>query len=222
SHRRTSGKFNRKERKYSQSGQGSWLQTRDITIAEAISRLLDQLSMMGIERGDVIISTNLRTRLDGLPRSDQREPDDPGAAVYWKKRNEAVKCMAIDQYTRVADNLAALAATLEAMRAIERHGGAEILNRAFRGFAALPEKASEPWRDVLALPQQGQITIDQVEDAFRRLAHIHHPDKGGDPDSFRIVDKCPRQCPARTGRCADFCLREGGANEPTSLTAGNN
>ena len=40
--------------------------------------------------------------------------------------------MAIDAYTRTADNLAAVAATLEAMRAIERHGGAQILERAAR------------------------------------------------------------------------------------------
>ncbi|SDQ25048.1 hypothetical protein SAMN05443026_0089 [Burkholderia orbicola] len=35
--------------------------------------------------------------------------------------------MAIDQSARIADNLAAVAATRDAMRGIERRGGARIL-----------------------------------------------------------------------------------------------
>ena len=77
--------------------------------------------------GDSIISTNLKLRLDGLPRSDQKEPDDPGVAVYWQRLSKPKKVMAIDLYDRIADNLAAIGATLNAMRAIERHGGALIL-----------------------------------------------------------------------------------------------
>jgi hypothetical protein len=59
--------------------------------------------------------------------------------------------MAIDQYDRVEHNLAAIAATLDAMRAIKRHGGAEILDRAFTGFTALPAPMAggKPWRQVL-------------------------------------------------------------------------
>jgi hypothetical protein len=49
--------------------------------------------------------------------------------------------------TRAADNLAAIAATLEAMRAIDRHGGATILNRAFTGFTALPPPA-DCWKEL--------------------------------------------------------------------------
>jgi len=50
--------------------------------------------------------------------------------------------MAIDIYDTVAGNLAAVAATLDAMRAIERHGGAQILKRAFQGFKALPSSTA--------------------------------------------------------------------------------
>jgi hypothetical protein len=136
---------------------------------------------------NVIISTNVPLRLDGLPRSD-KEPSDPGAAVYWKKNDKQVmRCMAIDRYDRVSDNLAAIAATLEAMRAIERHGGGQILERAFVGFAALPEKASQPWREVLGVTVPGP-TLAHVEERFRALVKIHHPDRGGDRQEFeRIV-----------------------------------
>jgi hypothetical protein len=121
-----------------------------LSVADAVRRVLTELERMGMSDDDIIISTNVRLRLDGLPRSDQ-EPGDPGAAVYWQKKDKPMRCMAIDQYWRVADNLAAIAATLNAMRSIERHGGAEILDRAFKGFAALPERATSHWRETLGI-----------------------------------------------------------------------
>lgn len=189
---RAYGHFNRKERQYYSTGDGrqsSWLRSKDLSVSDALGRVLAELERMGIDRQDVIISTNVPTRLDGLPRSGAKEPDDPGAAVYWRKSHKSpMKCMAIDRYTKVADNLAALAATLEAMRAIERHGGAEILDRAFKGFAALPENASTPWRDVLGIAVY-PVTEDQIESKFRELAKVHHPDVGGDAAQFRrIID----------------------------------
>ncbi|MGN5479481.1 hypothetical protein ACTMU2_29065 [Cupriavidus basilensis] len=102
-----------------------------LTVSDGVNRVLDELGRLGARPGSIIISTNVAVRLDGLPRSGQREPADPGAAVYWQDRSGAPRVMAIDQYRSVADNLAAIAATLEAMRAIERHGGAQILERAF-------------------------------------------------------------------------------------------
>lgn len=189
---RVRARFNRKERQYGNAtvpGQQprSWMSSKDISVSDAIARLVDQLSMMGIGRDDLIISTNLRTRLDGLPRSDQAQPSDPGAAVYWQRGRQAMRCMAIDRYDRVQDNLAAIAATIEAMRAIERHGGAEILDRAFKGFAALPEKASQPWREVLGIPPESLVSLQVIEDRFKALARVHHPDAGGDPEQFQKV-----------------------------------
>ena len=162
----------------------SYLSSRDLTVSDGVKRILEALERMGIDKQDIIISTNVRARLDGMPRSGERAPEDPGAAVYWQARQQARRCMAIDRYTRVADNLAAIAATLEAMRAIERHGGAEILDRIFQGFLALPEKASQPWRDVLEVPQGVNPNRDYIETRFRELARVHHPDHGGDAEKF--------------------------------------
>jgi hypothetical protein len=129
-----------------------------------------------------VISTNLELRLDGYPRSSQRQPDDAGAAVYWRDRGQT-RCMAIDQYFRIADNIGAIAATLEAMRAIERHGGATILDRAFTGFAALPPPAA-PWFEVLGV--QAHTPTAEVIAAYRRLRSETHPDRC--PDSDRFVE----------------------------------
>lgn len=157
-----------------------------LSVSDAVRRVLAELQRMGMRDDDIIISTNVPLRLDGLPRSDQ-EPSDPGVAVYWQKKNQNMRCMAIDRYFRVADNLAAVAATLDAMRAIERHGGAEILNRAFLGFAALPEKASQPWREVFGISTAASATWPLVEERFRALAVVHHPDKGGDREKFEEI-----------------------------------
>ena len=154
---------------------------------EGVTRVLEQLQRMGVDRQDVIISTNIRTRLDGMPRSGEAEPKDRGAAVYWKEHGKPMRCMAVDQYTTTADNLAAIAATLEAMRVIERHGGAQILDRAFTGFTALPEHASQPWREVLGIPSGATASADLVEKAFRQLALKYHPDRGGDPEKFQAI-----------------------------------
>lgn len=174
-----------KDWKYNEQNQPVYQGKAKLSVSDAVKRVLAELERMGIKDDDIVISTNVPLRLDGLPRSDQ-EPSDPGVAVYWRKKNQpTMRCMAIDRYHRVADNLAAVAATLDAMRAIERHGGAEILNRAFLGFAALPQTASSPWREVLGI--NGVPTLELVESRYRALSLIHHPDKGGDREQFERI-----------------------------------
>lgn len=184
-HQRTRARFGKASRA---RAAGGWDYGRRLTIAEAVDRLRSELARMGIHDDDLVISTNLQLRLDGLPRSGQGEPGDPGAAVYWRTGNDAPRCMAIDRYDRVADNLAAIAATLEAMRAIERHGGAEILSRAFTGFTALPGPSEAPhWSDVLGV--SALSSSEEIRSAYRRLRAKHHPDNGGDPGAFHAVQQ---------------------------------
>lgn len=185
-HGRHPAKFGRK----TQSTTGSWQTRSALTISQAVDRVRAELVRMDVSADDLVISSNLQLRLDGLPRSGQAEPRDPGVAVYWQRRHERKeppKCMAIDRYDRVADNLAAIAATLEAMRAIERHGGAAILERAFTGFVAI-ENQSQPWHVVLGVSAAaGQY---DVTDAYRRKRAATHPDRpGGDAEAFQRVQE---------------------------------
>ncbi|MCU1338811.1 MAG: putative DnaJ-class molecular chaperone withC-terminal Zn finger domain, heat shock protein [Bryobacterales bacterium] len=182
---RRSADFGKVSTDYS-SGQARYAGKKRLSVSDAVQRVLGELQRMGVGQDDVLISTNAKLRLDGFPRSDQ-EPGDPGAAVYWQKKGQQMRCMAIDRYQRVADNLAAIAATLEAMRAIERHGGAAILDRAFTGFAALPERASQSWREVLGIPLERLVNLDVIEERFRALIKVHHPDQGGDRERFEAI-----------------------------------
>ena len=183
---RTSARFSRGEKQY--GGNTSWTRMRQLTVTDGVQRVLEELVRFGVDRQDIVISTNVRTRLDGLPRSGERDPDDSGAAVYWIDRDARNRVMAIDRYDRVADNLAAIAATLDALRAIERHGGGQILERAFTGFTALPNpNAPEDWRQVLGVP--GCQSLAAANEAYKRLRSKHHPDNGGQADMFYKINR---------------------------------
>lgn len=196
---RASANFSKGEMVSSSDAPGSqWLKRRALTVNDATQRVLKALRIFGVLEGDAIISTNVELRLDGLPRSNQPEPGDPGAAVYWQRTGDkGFKCMAIDRYDRVADNIAAIAATLDAMRAIERHGGALILDRAFMGFTALPapgQSTGQGWREILTFAPDSRPNLEQALTAYRQLRSKFHPDKpGGSAELFDRVQRAWEQ-----------------------------
>lgn len=200
--RRTRAKFGRASSYTGAGDQSRYVPGRNLTMSESTTRCLAELRRMGVQDGDHVISTNVVLRLDGLPRSDQRAPADPGVAVYWEDRaSSARRCMAVDHYDRVEDNLAAIAATLEAMRAIERHGGAAILDRAFTGFTALPPPmaAGKPWREVFGYPQGVKVTRLELDGAYRTARSDAHPDKGGTAQAFQGVQAAYEQAARELG-----------------------
>jgi len=177
---REQARFSRETHVYSE-GVRTRTGRRELTVSEANDRVLKELRAMYVH--NVLVSTNLELTSYGTPRSNQKSPRHPGVAIYWEK-NGKPQCMAIDQYDRVADNLAAIAASLGALRAIERHGGAQIMERAFLGFAQLPAETGKPWRDVLQFHPTAKPTKDQIEERYRAVAAKRHPDAGGSVESF--------------------------------------
>ena len=188
SHERKAGRFSREESYSNQQG-SSWRRKKSLTVADAIDRVTTELDRMGIRHGDLIVSTNIPVKLNGLPYSQPTQPQDPGVAVYWRTwRDKQMKCMAIDRYTTVADNIAAIAASIAALRTVERHGGAEILDRAFLGFQAIMPPGSAEWKTILGNPK----TREEAESAYRSLALLRHPDKGGSSDEFAKLSNAIR------------------------------
>ena len=184
SYQKEHARFHTRER----VGGTSYKMQKDLSIADGLDRVLDELQKLGIKRDDIVISSNLETRLDGLPRSNQGNPSDPGVAVYWQPKKGGVKVLAVDRFYRVADNLAAVAATLGALRSIERWGGGQILDRAFTGFAALPGPDTvRSWREILGVGQS-ERDPDKVKAAYRLAASRAHPDKGGSDDRMAEVN----------------------------------
>ncbi len=156
--------------------------------------VVKQLEMLGAS--NLIISSNLKARLDGLPLANQREPEDSGVAVYFTL-NGNQQCIPCDKWDNAAQNLRAVAMTIEALRGIERWGAKEMVNAAFRGFKALPETiimgehTARAWWEVLQVAQTADT--DVIEAAYKRLLHKVHPDKGGSDFAFQEVQNAFKQ-----------------------------
>jgi hypothetical protein len=145
---------------------------RAATVAEAIGRLQAQLDLLNAS--EVVLSTNLELRLDGMPRSDRSPPADPGVAIYFKLKGRDI-ALACDKWDRVADNVIALAKHIEAMRGMDRWGVGSV-EQAFRGYEALP--APEPWWRVLGLAGPTR-SRDEINRAYRAASANAHPDRPG-------------------------------------------
>lgn len=146
-----------------------------LTFGVYMRELQDEVGRLG--GVDLIVSTNIRSKPNGMPYATERPPSDPGVAVYftWNGKPYAMAC---DRYTEVRKNIRGITLCIDALRALERHGSSAILERAFRGFTALPAHASRPgWADVLGVPSTA--TAADIDTAFRRLALEAHPDKPG-------------------------------------------
>lgn len=155
-----------------------------VDFARSRDELLASLKLLGAR--DVILSTNVAVRLDGLPYANMPEPQDPGVAVYFDRRvggpgvdSSRPFVIACDSYRKVRWNLRAILATVDALRTIQRHGATSMLEQAFTGFATLPAAGRvTPWWEVLGVPVTA--SADDIRGAHRELALLHHPDRGGD------------------------------------------
>lgn len=136
----------------------------------------------------LVISTNVALRRDGLPLANQRNPDDPGVAVYFEHRKRSM-CFACDRWDKIEHNMQAIAKTIEALRGIARWGTGDMLEAAFTGFAALPPPgAPREWFDVLQC--RPDASRDVIVAQYRRLRSETHPDRqGGDAARFDAVEK---------------------------------
>lgn len=150
-------------------------QFADRSIAKAVDKVLDELRMLNAR--DIIISTNLQLRQDGLPRSAQKRPGDPGVAVYFTIKS-APRVLACDKWFLVEDNLWAIAKHIEALRGQQRWGVGSI-DQAFAGYPALP---AGNWWEWLGVDRGARE--DEIRTAFRTLAKNYHPDVGGNQEDF--------------------------------------
>lgn len=156
------------------------------SMEESSRELANELSRLGASK--VVLSTNVKIRIDGLPYSGQAQPADPGAAVYFERKGRPVT-LACDKWNRVEDNVWAIAKHIEALRGQQRWG-VGTLDQAFRGYTALPavgESSASDWWKILGVPVNSNP--DQVRFAYRVLVKKHHPDRGGDPEMFHRLQR---------------------------------
>jgi hypothetical protein len=138
--------------------------------------LFRELKLLGVRDYNVIISSNIPLRRDGIPYAGQSNPKDPGIAVYFRLKDKPM-VLACDQYLDATDNLYAITKTVEALRGIERWGASDMMERSFTGFQALPPAQSQKWWKILNVKESS--TLDEVKTSYRDLARVYHPDKMG-------------------------------------------
>jgi hypothetical protein len=152
-----------------------------VEIADTLDDLMRELDLLHTR--DVVVSSMVALKRNGLPYANSPEPLDPGVAVYFDRRaGDTWKpfVIACDHYTKFRWNLRAIAMTVEALRTIARHGASSMLEQAFTGFAALPPatNGAKPWWEVLGVKPTDSPEV--IRQAWLELVHIHHPDTGGD------------------------------------------
>lgn len=183
---RRAAAFSTNPRRVSADGVTAYRTRAALSVGQGLERLTGELRRLGAQR--IVISSNLRTNLDGSITSKQaKQLTDPGVAVYFRL-HDAPRVLACDRWTSAADNMAAIAAHIEAIRAQDRYG-VGTLDQAFAGYAALPPVGGTQggdWRAELGLAHYAglrPLTLDDVERAYRDLVRARHPDNGGSHDA---------------------------------------
>lgn len=172
----------RKYGKFKSQGADGWMAA--VTVSQAYKRAIAEVERLGGQYP--VLSSNLPQNRDGSPRSDSRPVDgEVGVCLYFGLKGQPI-ALACDTYTDVAQNIAAVAAHLEATRAIERHGVATAAE-ALQAFAALPPppdvKPKLPWWEVLGVVRD-RVDADEVRAMFKVKAMKAHPDRGGTADAM--------------------------------------
>jgi hypothetical protein len=163
-----------------------------VSFARARNDIVNGLRVFGAR--DIVISSNVPLRGDGLPYADGEMVSgvkrDPGVAVYWTRKGRPFS-IACDQWRHVRHNLRSIGLAVEGFRAIERSGASNLLERAFSGFSALPSSiVTAPPRDwwvVLDLRAR-PASLDEARAAYLRMTRAHHPDVGGSVERMAEIN----------------------------------
>jgi len=165
-----------------------------VTFARARDGISRRLRLMNA--CEIVISTNIPLRHDGLPLAGMSEPADPSVAVYWAERDEwkdghqqyRYRVIACDHWRRVDENMRAANLAIDALHALKRTGATQVIEKAFTGFTALPASTDgarrRPWREVFEWPDGWRITPENIHGRYNHLARLRHPDAGGTHDGM--------------------------------------
>lgn len=110
---------------------------------------------------------------------------DPAVVVSFDLDGQEYT-IAVDALTDPAQNLAAIAQAIDAMRAVERYGVFTV-SQLLHSFAALPAPGtSHPQR---VSPFAGMDTAADINKKYRALAAERHPDKGGSTEAMAELNR---------------------------------
>jgi hypothetical protein len=146
-----------------------------VTFAVARDKLYVELDRLGARQ--VIISTNHKPDVRGLPIESKRKVEDDGVAVYFQFKGRSMT-MACDRFDNAAANMRSLGLAIDALRQLERHGGGTMMDRAFEGFTALPPPTTSKrrWQDVFNFAPGAAVSPEMLTRRYKELILTAHPD----------------------------------------------
>jgi hypothetical protein len=160
------------------------------SLPAALENVSKSLQAFGRDSGKAVSNIVLSSNVT-LGRNN---PTDPGVAAWFLWDGEQ-RCIAVDRYPKVQDNLQAIHHIVEARRTEMRHGGLHVVRQTFKGFTALP--APDPWWTILGIAENASLV--EVDTAYRARARKDHPDAGGDRAAWdRLSDAYRRAKAARS------------------------
>lgn len=130
---------------------------------------------------NMILSSNIPVRADGLPYSKFRVPDDAGVAVYFELNGDQ-RCIPCDRWESVRENIRAIGLTVAALRGLDRWGAKKMVDAAFKGFAALPPPRKH-WSEILGISADSAPAV--IKAVYKAKALAAHPDQGGSTAEFQ-------------------------------------
>lgn len=161
------------------------------SLAVAVNNVRKSLAAFGADTGKAVSDVAVTSNVGGI---SFEAPKDTGVAI-WFTWEGAPRCIAVDRYPKVEDNLQAIHHILEARRTEMRHGGLHIVRQTFKGFVALPAPAgAKGWREVLGLA--GPVAPADIDRAYRDKAGAAHPDKGGSTEAMATLNRARAQAKA--------------------------
>lgn len=138
-------------------------------------------------------------RLDGLPRSDAREPSHPGVEISFDTTRHGRLVYHTDTCARWQHNVRSIGLGLEALRKVDLYGITQT-GQQYAGWRELPAGAGrgvviagmdEAWEILtIAADVDGAYDhndISQLREVYRAAAKRVHPDQGGTDEAFLRV-----------------------------------
>jgi alkylhydroperoxidase family enzyme len=124
--------------------------------------------------------------------------DDPGVTLRWHKDEEEWE-LAADHFNSLWANVTAIAREIASMRRAERHGAHPCTRHRGSRLSARPINVDpDTWWAVLGLSRTASAA--SIQCAYRRLALIRHPDRGGTHEAMSMLNWAYRSALDEVGR----------------------
>lgn len=166
------------------------------TFKAAWSDTLDLLDreLVYLDARNVVIEADFREqdiRLDGMPRSNARQPVHPGVRIAFESKHGPL-VYATDSCENWQHNVRSIALGLEALRAVDRYGVTK------RGEQYTGWKAIEAGYGAVTTVEEARQLLDSYGGEAAALKATH-PDYGGDRAAFDGVQAARRLLAAAGG-----------------------